>query len=207
MATETEAEAGARRTRRKSRSSTRRADVSLRLGDLRRLWRAHLLRTMTVLTVAWVGYVYVSTYQDTSVYDAVGAGMTQQDTLYVLGEPATRLAEPDRERWVYRRGNQVLTVDFDPSGRMVNVLCASRSRSPGDCNAAHRVTLAMSEDQVWYLLGAPSIAFLDGKIKVIGYPDIGLTLRLEQFQVAAISRQPRSDAIGIIPRAARIAVP
>lgn len=194
------------RKRRRSRQATRTAkgDWQARFRDG---WRCYLGSVMAVLTVGWGGYVYIHTYQNTASYAGLAGGMSTAEVRYAMGDAVPTRTSSGRERWLYVSGGQRLAVDFGSDGRIANILCTSTSQSPGDCRPAHRVTLGMTEDEVWYRLGRPSLERLDGTNKIIAYPRLGLTLRLAQYKVSAISSQPRGDVLAAVPAALRMLVP
>lgn len=195
------------RVRRRSRSSkakTKRATPQVRL---KRTWQRHLGLTMAVLTIGFAGYAYFRTYTEAVAYDALAGKPTKEEALYVLGKPGATRPFHDGESWSYRSGDRLLRLDFGADGRMKNLLCASRAMSPADCQSAFHVTVGMSEDQVWYLLGKPPVQLLEGTNKIIAYPSVGLTLKLQQFRVAVISRQLDSRPFEIVPMVLRRMVP
>ncbi len=198
--------AGGYRKRRRSKQATRTAkgDWQNRFRDT---WRAYLGPAMAALTLGWVGYVYVHTYQETASYSGLGGGMSTAEVRYAMGDAIRTRTSAGRERWLYHSGSQRLAVDFGADGRIANILCTSTSQSAGDCRSAHRVTLGMTEDEIWYRLGRPAIEQLDGTNKIIAYPRLGLTLRLAQYKVSAISAQPHGDVFGAVPAALRMLLP
>lgn len=207
MNAEAETPDGAVRKRRRSRKPQRTSGGGDWQARLQRQWRSALVPAMILLSLGWLGYTYLRTYQDTFAYGPASAGMSTAEVLYINGQPTSKTRDADRERWIYRSGSQLMTVDFVPDGPVRNVLCTSQAGSAADCPLAHRVALGMTEDEVWYLLGKPPVQKLDGPSKIIAYPDLGLTLRLEQFRVASIARQPEKSRFAIIPHLIRILVP
>jgi hypothetical protein len=197
----------AKRQRRRSRAASRTGSTADWSARLKRLWRLYLTPAMLVLSLVWIGFGYLRTYQDTAVYGPVAAGMTTADALYVLGQPLAKSRNAARERWIYRNGDQIMAIDFSLAGSLHNVLCTSNTGSPVDCPAAQGVTLGMAEDRIWYLLGKPPVQRLEGPVKIIAYPALGLTLRLEQFKVSAISRQPKKSRFAVIPQVVRTLMP
>lgn len=198
--------AGGYRKRRRSKQAARTAKGDLQ-ARFRSHWRTYLSPAMAVLTIGWVGYVYVHTYQNTASYSGLAGGMSTAEVRYAMGDAIQTRTSAGRERWLYHSGSQRLAVDFGGDGRIANVLCTSTSQSPGDCLSAHRVSLGMTEDEIWYRLGRPAVEQLDGTNKIIAYPQLGLTLRLAQYKVSAIASQPHGDVFGAVPAALRMLMP
>ena len=154
---------------------------------------------MLGVTVLWGAATYLRTYQDAQMFGYFASDMRPTDTLYAMGKPTSKYSHHGRERWIYHNGSQVMALDFAGGGDLLNVLCTSSVMAPSDCPRAHGARLGMTEDQVWFELGRPGVEIFDGTNKVIAWPEIGLTVRLEQFRVSAIAVQPRRAFFGAIP--------
>ncbi|MDE2595384.1 MAG: hypothetical protein KGL44_00755 [Sphingomonadales bacterium] len=193
--------------RRSSRRSQNRSAQGDWLYRFRKLWRRHVGAAMAVLTLFFVGYVYFQTYTNAVAYEGLSAAMRKQDVLYVLGKPDAKHSLKGREVWVYRSGDRYYQTTFGSDGVLSNILCTSKVGAVGDCLPSQRVSLGMTEDEVWYRLGKPAVERLDGTTKVIAYPSLGLTLKLEQFQVSVIANQPERRPLAILPKVLRILLP
>lgn len=207
MADESETAIDSSRKRRRSRASKTAKSTQSPATRVRRAWRRWLIPGMMVITVLWGALTYLRTYEGAQMYDFYASGMTKGDALYAVGKPNRTYEHHGRERWIYRTGTKVMAIDFGSDGEVANVLCTSKNLSPMDCPRAHGVALGMSEDQIWYRLGAPSVERYEGTQKVIAYPAVNLTFRLEQFRVSAIAVQPDQAILGSVPLTLRKLVP
>ncbi len=207
MVTEPETASQEYQRRRRSRKAARTGSTESWNTRARRLWRKGLVPVMAVITALWVAGTYYLTYQDAVMLGPYTRNLGTTDALYAFGKPDAKMDHHGRERWVYRDGSKVIALDFPPGRSLANAACTSTSRSPADCPDAHGVRLGMTEDQVWHLLGEPSVQRFQGTTKVIAYPGVGLTLKLEQFRVSVIAVQPDNGLFSILPATVRKLVP
>lgn len=207
MVTEPETASQDYKRRRRSRRAERTGSSESWPTRAKRLWRKGLVPGMAAITALWVAGIWFQTYQDSVMLGPYTRNLGTTDTLYAFGKPEAKMDHHGRERWVYRDGSQVIALDFPPGRPLSNVACASTTLSPADCPDAHGVRLGMTEDQVWHLLGEPSIQRFQGTTKVIAYRGIGLTLKLEQFRVSVIAVQPDNNLFSILPATLRKLVP
>jgi hypothetical protein len=170
-------------------------------------WRRHGTTVMLAVTAAWAGFAYLSLHAHSMAYDVAREGMTEADLLYASGPPVRKTAHRAGSRWFYREGDKVTVADFDRSGQLTDFVCTSVSRSPQTCHSAHGIEIGTKEREIWNLLGRPARERLDGAAKYAGYPDIGLTLRLEQGRVTAIAQRSARRSIELVPQALRALVP
>lgn len=194
---------GAQRGRRRSKRTKSKSTP----GALRQWWWKYGTLAMVLVTGAWLSFGYLKLYSQGLSYDIIGVGVNEPGMLYAAGPPNQKIDTATGRRWVYRDGDRVAVVDFDHSGILFNFLCTSMSQSPRACRPSHGIQIGTDELSMWNRLGMPSHERLDGTGKYSTYQGIGLTVRLEKGLVTAISRQPSTSKVDLIPQVLRSLIP
>lgn len=149
-------------------------------------------------------------------------GQTTDETLYGFNAPQQVRASAEAPwappqmngralfiypEWRYRLpAGSTVEIAF-ANGRAEHISCGSREMLVTACPRSFGVGLGDSEDHVIYTLGAPTREIYRGPAKTLVYPELGLSLELEQFRVRQIKVDNRGGGLSAILRYLRWSLP
>lgn len=103
---------------------------------------------------------------------------------YALGEPTD--TENGGSRWVYRKLNSVLTLDFDAAQRLAAFQCKALISKSGVCPTPEGVDIAATEKEIYAAFGWPTTVRYAGERKVLDYTSAGYSFQMSHGQLQAI---------------------
>lgn len=168
------------RRRRKSRSQKR---TGVRFW-LRGQHAANLLFAgMVGTSLAYAALVAQSAWSASTRYGPIAVGMSAQQVSEALGQPTSRQGAT---RWVHDNNGEVMTINFDPQGTVLDVTCVELHGTLERCPTTLGLDIGTYERDLKLKIGGPAREQSRGHEKSLFYPELGLSFQLQHGQVTWI---------------------
>lgn len=128
-----------------------------------------------------------------SAYGPFAMGMSEDEVRYRLGEPAARTDAG--QVWIYERDAARTTLRFSADGKLAEAACGEVVEGIGACPAILGLHVGSTEYDVRRRLGSPDADVHRGPAKLFRYSGLGVSFRLNQHRVVAISHSGQGSVV------------